>query len=65
MKIIHFSDTHLGFSDYTKIEPETGLNLLGREFDDKREQGELWIIWKDSFHYNHIICIIYVLVEHI
>lgn len=31
MKLIHFSDTHLGFSEYAKIDPETGLNL--READ--------------------------------
>ncbi|MCQ4575328.1 MAG: exonuclease SbcCD subunit D [Candidatus Brocadiales bacterium] len=26
MKLIHFSDTHLGFADYTKIDPEMGIN---------------------------------------
>jgi exonuclease SbcD len=31
MRIIHFADTHLGFADYTKIDPETGINL--READ--------------------------------
>jgi len=31
MKVIHFSDTHLGFSDYSKIDPELGINL--READ--------------------------------
>lgn len=31
MKILHFSDTHLGFSEYTKTDPETGLNQ--REVD--------------------------------
>ena len=31
MKIIHFSDTHLGFSDFSKIDPELGINL--READ--------------------------------
>ena len=31
MRIIHFSDTHLGFSDFTKIDPEMGINL--READ--------------------------------
>jgi len=31
MKIAHFSDTHLGFSDYTKVDPVLGINL--READ--------------------------------
>jgi len=31
MRIIHFSDTHLGHSDYSAIDPETGLNQ--REVD--------------------------------
>lgn len=31
MKLVHFSDTHLGFSDYNKVTPETGINL--READ--------------------------------
>ena len=31
MRIIHFSDTHLGHGDYTAIDPETGLNQ--REVD--------------------------------
>lgn len=31
MRIVHFSDTHLGHSDYTELDPETGLNQ--REID--------------------------------
>lgn len=31
MRIVHFSDTHLGYSDFTKLDPETGINL--READ--------------------------------
>ncbi len=31
MKILHFSDTHLGFSEYNKVDPATGLNQ--RELD--------------------------------
>jgi len=31
MRIVHFSDTHLGFSDFAKIDPELGINL--READ--------------------------------
>ncbi len=31
MRIVHFSDTHLGYSDFTKIDPEIGINL--READ--------------------------------
>ncbi len=31
MRIIHFADSHLGFADYTKVDPETGINL--READ--------------------------------
>ena len=31
MRMIHFSDTHLGFADFTKIDPELGVNL--READ--------------------------------
>lgn len=32
MKIVHFSDTHLGFSEYYKIDPETGLNQREQDF---------------------------------
>jgi len=31
MRVIHFSDTHLGFADFAKIDPELGINL--READ--------------------------------
>jgi len=34
MKIIHFSDTHLGFSEYNKIDPETGINQREQDFYD-------------------------------
>jgi len=27
MRIIHFSDTHLGFADFGKVDPELGINL--------------------------------------
>ncbi len=32
MKLLHFSDTHLGFSEYTRIDPETGLNQREQDF---------------------------------
>ena len=32
MKILHFSDTHLGFSEYTRINPATGLNQREEDF---------------------------------
>ena len=32
MKIIHFSDTHLGFSEYSKLDPETGINQREQDF---------------------------------
>ncbi|MBN2010621.1 exonuclease SbcCD subunit D [candidate division KSB1 bacterium] len=32
MKIIHFSDTHLGFSEYTRIDPETAINQREKDF---------------------------------
>lgn len=32
MRFIHFSDTHLGFSDLSKIDPETGLNQRESDF---------------------------------
>ena len=32
MRLIHFSDTHLGFSDYYRSDPESGLNLRERDF---------------------------------
>ena len=34
MKIFHFSDTHLGFSEYNNINPETGLNQREKDFYD-------------------------------
>ena len=38
MKILHFSDTHLGFSEYTRIDPETGLNQRELDFYRAWEQ---------------------------
>ncbi|MFZ5515393.1 MAG: metallophosphoesterase family protein [Candidatus Zhuqueibacterota bacterium] len=32
MKFIHLSDTHLGFSDYHKIDPSTGINQREQDF---------------------------------
>ncbi|MBN1480271.1 exonuclease SbcCD subunit D [candidate division KSB1 bacterium] len=32
MKLLHFSDTHLGFSEYFKIDPDTGLNQREQDF---------------------------------
>ncbi len=32
MKLLHFSDTHLGFSEYTKIDSATGLNQREQDF---------------------------------
>lgn len=32
MKLLHFSDTHLGFSEYYKIDSETGLNQREQDF---------------------------------
>jgi DNA repair protein SbcD/Mre11 len=32
MKLLHFSDTHLGFSEYNKIDPESGLNQREQDF---------------------------------
>ena len=32
MKFIHLSDTHLGFSDYYKIDPQTGINQREQDF---------------------------------
>ena len=32
MKLIHFSDTHLGYSEYHKIDSETGINQREQDF---------------------------------
>ena len=32
MKFIHISDTHLGYSDYNKIDPNTGVNQREQDF---------------------------------
>lgn len=32
MKLIHCSDTHLGYSDYHKIDPQTGINQREQDF---------------------------------
>ena len=34
MKIVHFSDTHLGYSEYYKIDQETGINQREQDFYD-------------------------------
>ncbi len=38
MKLLHFSDTHLGFSEYTKIDPASGLNQREKDFYDAWDQ---------------------------
>ncbi len=38
MNILHFSDTHLGFSEYNKIEPQSGLNQREVDFYRAWEQ---------------------------
>lgn len=32
MKLFHFSDTHLGFSEYHRLDPETGINQREQDF---------------------------------
>ena len=32
MKFVHFSDTHLGYSDYYKVDPQTGINQREQDF---------------------------------
>ncbi len=32
MKVLHFSDTHLGFSEYNKLDPNTGINQREQDF---------------------------------
>ncbi len=34
MKIFHFADTHLGFSEYSRIDPQTGVNQREKDFYD-------------------------------
>ena len=34
MKVVHISDTHLGFSAYTKVDPLTGVNQRESDFYD-------------------------------
>lgn len=38
MKILHFSDTHLGFSEYTKIDPVSGINQREQDFYNAWQQ---------------------------
>lgn len=32
MRVLHFSDTHLGFSDLSKVDPDTGMNQREADF---------------------------------
>jgi len=34
MRFIHFADTHLGYSDYSKVDPATGVNRREQDFYD-------------------------------
>ncbi len=34
MRFIHFADTHLGYSDYSKVDPHTGVNRREQDFYD-------------------------------
>jgi len=38
MKLLHFSDTHLGYSEYNKIDPKTGINQREQDFYDAWQQ---------------------------
>jgi DNA repair protein SbcD/Mre11 len=42
MKIVHFSDTHLGYSDYGKFDSESGIN--------KRE-NDVYVVFKEIIDY--------------
>ncbi|MCE7944718.1 MAG: exonuclease sbcCD subunit D, partial [Chlorobi bacterium CHB1] len=34
MRFFHFADTHLGFSDLSKVDPHTGVNRREQDFYD-------------------------------
>jgi DNA repair exonuclease SbcCD nuclease subunit len=34
MRFIHFADTHLGYSDYSKVDPRSGVNRREQDFYD-------------------------------
>jgi len=38
MKLLHFSDTHLGYSEYNKIDPITGINQREQDFYNAWQQ---------------------------
>ncbi|MBN2410172.1 metallophosphoesterase [candidate division KSB1 bacterium] len=38
MNLLHFSDTHLGYSEYSKIDPTTGINQREQDFYDAWQQ---------------------------
>lgn len=38
MKLLHFSDTHLGFSEYHKVDPTSGLNQREQDFYNAWQQ---------------------------
>lgn len=59
MKFIHCSDTHLGYSDYHKIDPQTGINQREQDFyrtwnllieEILRQQPDFVIHAGDLFH---------------
>ncbi len=59
MHLVHFSDTHLGFFEYSKTDPETGLNQRELDFyrawwkvveDILRDPPDLVIHAGDLFH---------------
>lgn len=39
MKVVHLSDTHLGYSNYSKVDPETGVNQREADFYRAFEQA--------------------------
>lgn len=39
MRIVHFSDTHLGFSNYFKVDPSDGMNIREKDFYDAFRQA--------------------------
>ncbi len=38
MNLLHFSDTHLGYSEYNKIDPKTGINQREQDFYNAWQQ---------------------------
>ena len=48
MRVLHFSDLHIGVENYGRIDPETGLSTRLGDFLDSLDEVVEFALWRDE-----------------